>query len=274
MPAEISHRLTNALTDAGALGQPAIPTQFTEQAQLTERAERTESTRRTEQAERRLTAVPGIGDRVAGGRDRVPRSARRRWSRMAGAVTVAAAAVAFAGFGLSRLGVSDVASNGGSADSAAAPVVSGPVPPIALPAAQQLIATGTDYLPDSLPKSLASRLPANTEERSGTDAASPPNTGSLGTFGAAPEPDRGPIAAGLARLADRDALTACLEAIALAHGRGAVTFNLVDYATFEGVPALVISLTDGTGGRWAWVSGADCGLPTSGADTRYQSQVG
>jgi hypothetical protein len=251
MPAEISDRLTAVLADAGPLGQPTIPTQFTEQT--------------------RLTAVPGTDNPVPGGRDRATRAARRRWSRLAGAVAVAAAVVTFAGFGLSRLGVQDVATSDGGADRPAA--TSDLAAPAALPAAR-LIASGTDYLPTTLSGALASRLPGSTEERSGTDSASPPGAGPPGTLSAPLESDRGPLADGLSRLADRNALAACLEAIALAHTRRPVTFDLVDYAAFEGVPALVISLTDGTGGRWVWVSGADCGLPTSGADTRYQAQVG
>ncbi|MEV4627586.1 hypothetical protein AB0J90_14995 [Micromonospora sp. NPDC049523] len=256
MPAEISDRLTAALADAGPLGQPTIPTQFTEQNPV------------SEQAERRLTLVPGSDDRAHGGRDRSTRSARQRRSRLAGLVAVAAAVIAFAGFGLSRLGLSDSAST----DSVArAPAMA---PSFAQPAARQLVATGTDYAPATLHGAVANRLQGTVEERSGTDAASPPDASSPGTLGAAREPGQGPQAAGLTRLADPDALTACLEAIARAHGRGPITFDLVDYAAFEGTPALVLGLVDGTGARWAWVSGADCGLPGSGPDTRYQAQVG
>ncbi|MGW4464456.1 hypothetical protein [Micromonospora sp. NPDC004704] len=258
MPTEITDRLTAALADAGPLGQPGIPTQFTEQTPL------------GEQTERRLSVVPGSDNRAHDGRDRSARAARRRRSRLAGLVAVAAAAVAFAGFGLSRLGLSDTASEDTVAG-APAPAVA---PQFAPPAARQLIATGTDYAAVTLPGAVANRLQGNVEERTGTDAASPPDPSSPGTLGAAREPGDGPQAAGLARLADRDALTACLEAIALAHGRGPITFNLVDYAAFEGTPALVLGLTDGTGARWAWVSGADCGQGGSGPDTRYQAQVG
>jgi hypothetical protein len=49
--------------------------------------------------------------------------------------------------------------------------------------------------------------------------------------------------------------------------------DLVDYASFEGSPALVVSFVDQAGERWAWVAGPECGQPQSGADTRYSTRV-
>ncbi|MFD0818409.1 hypothetical protein ACFQ0D_08790, partial [Micromonospora zhanjiangensis] len=64
------------------------------------------------------------------------------------------------------------------------------------------------------------------------------------------------------------------DAVAAEHGAGTVTVQLVDYATFNGTPALVVLFTDQGPDRWAWVSGPECGVPGSGADTRYQTRVG
>jgi hypothetical protein len=78
----------------------------------------------------------------------------------------------------------------------------------------------------------------------------------------------------LHRLDDRTALATCLDAVAVAHGQGPVAVNVVDYASFEGKPALVITFADPSGAHWVWVAGAACGLPGSGADTRYDARLG
>jgi hypothetical protein len=68
----------------------------------------------------------------------------------------------------------------------------------------------------------------------------------------------------LARLTDRFALQQCLNSVtAVLPGR----VNLVEYAYFEGSPALVISITS-TNGRWWFVAGENCGQP--GADERFR----
>jgi hypothetical protein len=64
--------------------------------------------------------------------------------------------------------------------------------------------------------------------------------------------------AALDRLRDAAALGDCLRQIELAHGSGAAA---VDYARFEGKPALVVTLS-GTGGMI--VVGPDCGLSGTG----------
>ncbi|HEY0697251.1 MAG TPA: hypothetical protein VGD43_05520, partial [Micromonospora sp.] len=79
---------------------------------------------------------------------------------------------------------------------------------------------------------------------------------------------------GLSRLTDRDALSRCLDAVAQTHDRGSVTVDLVDYASFKGEPALVLTFADSTGQRWAWAVGAECGAPGFGADDRYRLRVG
>ncbi|RKR89290.1 hypothetical protein BDK92_3634 [Micromonospora pisi] len=255
MPAEVTDRLTAALANAGPIGPATIPSQP------------------TEVAGRRLSVVSDPRDRVAGDRDRTSRASRRRWSRLAGPVAVAAAAVAFAGFGLSRLGM-PAEDRGVTPNSADAPAIS--ELPMDKFAPERAFASGTDYTSTTLPATLATLGRHSGEERSGADTAAPPPSDSPGTLAApsARQEDRNRIPAALARLGDPTALTACLDAIALTHGLGPVTFKLVDFAAFDGTPALVVAFTDQTGARWGWVSGAECGQPGSGSDTRYHARVG
>ncbi|RQW98808.1 hypothetical protein DKL51_09750, partial [Micromonospora globispora] len=122
--------------------------------------------------------------------------------------------------------------------------------------------SGTDYTPEQL---------------SGATRSEPgPTSGSSATASAAlaPGDERLSEGAGLDRLTGREALDACLGAISSEHAGGAVTVDLIDYASFQGRPALVVTFVDAGGGRWAWVSGPECGVPGSGADTRFSTRVG
>ncbi|HEY8474417.1 MAG TPA: hypothetical protein VIL37_17515 [Natronosporangium sp.] len=65
----------------------------------------------------------------------------------------------------------------------------------------------------------------------------------------------------------------CLALIAAALQPPPVSITTVDFATFEGEPALIVWATAGDGSRWAWVSGPDCGLVTGDPDVRYQTQI-
>ncbi|MET8911204.1 hypothetical protein [Micromonospora sp. NPDC004551] len=211
-----------------------------------------------------VPAQPSRGTRPASGtgRNTGPGRRSRRWIRLAGPVALAAASVTAVGFGVSHLvgtgagrmtGTADnagVRADGGAAPMAAAPFrTSGP--------AQQ---SGTDYTPDSLshrgvvgPSTLESGKASSAE---GQDER------------------RLSAATGLERLARPEALAACLTEIGAEHRAGPLTVDLVDYARFQGSPALVVTFTDAGGARWAWVSGPECGVPGSGADTRFTTRVG
>ena len=77
-----------------------------------------------------------------------------------------------------------------------------------------------------------------------------------------------------ARTAPRAAaLASCLTAVAAEHGGGAVTVVAVDYANFEGAPAVIVEFVDGRGERWAFATGPACGLG-SDADVRRRARVG
>ena len=103
--------------------------------------------------------------------------------------------------------------------------------------------SGTDYSRQSLPAA------------GGAQAASSNNRNPAGPAPAAPGDVAG-SAADLRRLDDPQALRECLAAIVAAHGG---TPSVVDYARFEGRPALVVVLS-GSGGRRIVVAGPQCGV--------------
>ncbi|MEV4810242.1 hypothetical protein [Micromonospora avicenniae] len=219
--------------------------------------------------------VPAQGDRrrPAVGVPRPDRSAptgpgrrRRRLARLAGPVALAAVAVAVVGLGVDQLasGGDDAQTSGTAMDApanapeaAAAPVrTTGPP-----------MHSGTDYMPLNLGSALASGGPK-------TFAGSPDPTGRTAS-GAQHDRLSEPYGRDqLVRLTDPAALDTCLREIAAEHRGGALVADLVDYAAFQGEQALVVRFTDATGARWAWVSGPECGVPGSGADTRYRTRVG
>lgn len=216
--------------------------------------------------------VPGTGPDRRGGRDRGPARgrARRRWSRLAAPLAVAAAVVAFAGFGAGRLvGPSD--SPPGANENATVGAAGAPAPQVSgAPAPGRLLRSGTDYSPQTVAEVAAGRVagpqsspgiaPGKTDTRS--QQVPPPNV------------DRVPPGTGLTRLDDQTALATCLNAVGVEHGTALASVNVVDYASFAGRPALVVAFTDAAGQQWVWVSGPECGVPGSGADTRYRSRVG
>jgi hypothetical protein len=88
---------------------------------------------------------------------------------------------------------------------------------------------------------------------------------------------RGPAAmnapAPLARLLDPAARAKCLNAITREYGG---TVSLVDFAKFQGVPAVVVVLTGtkvAAGGRWIVVVGPTCGENDAITDERYNGAI-
>ncbi|MBM0257030.1 hypothetical protein JNW89_09185, partial [Micromonospora sp. 4G55] len=124
---------------------------------------------------------------------------------------------------------------------------------------------------DWTPQALAGGAASTVLPRVATDG---PGLAPGGSTEKAPQGERRPSGMGLGRLAAASALDACLTDVAAEHGRGAITIELLDYARFQGEPALVLRFADPSGERWAWASGAECGVPGSGADTRYRARVG
>ncbi|WP_019870187.1 hypothetical protein [Salinispora oceanensis] len=214
---------------------------------------------------------PHAGSRRRGGTPRVtaagPGRRRRRWQRVGAPVALAAVAVAAVGLlGLDQLdrGTDGPGSGTGTTEQAAAGPVGTAGPPIQ---------TGSDYQRADLadPASSPQQFPGESNIESepsdvGITESEPSGVGIQGYRTA------GPV--GLDRLTDPSALETCLAAIGTEHDAGRLAVELVDYARFEGRPALVVRFTDATGTRWAWVSGPECGVSGSGADTRYRTRVG
>ena len=215
---------------------------------------------------RRLTAVPDGGvDRAAGERKGATVAKRRRRLRWAVPVAAAAAVLAFAGFGIDYLAGSTKATSdnttssaGGAARAENAPMLGSGQPQVAAPpAAGQIRSSGVDYDRSTLRDATVAAF------------AAPTRKGASHVPGVATDSAASP----LARLRPPDALQACLDAIARANGAGAITVQTVDYARFEGSPALVVRFSAGNGG-WAWASAPDCGAPGSGAATLAAVPVG
>ncbi|MET8281401.1 hypothetical protein [Micromonospora sp. NPDC005174] len=193
-----------------------------------------------------------------------PGRRQRRWVRSAAPVAVAAAAVVVLGLGLNHLST-DTADSGAMDRPANAPagIAAGGTVRTSGPA----LHSGTDYTPQDLGGTSSPQSPMREENGSGPG----------GQPGVDAEGDRRPAPDGsnqLARLTDEAALTACLTSVAAEHGSGPLVVEVIDYARFQGEQALVIRFTDTTGARWAWVSGAECGVPGSGSDSRYSARVG
>jgi hypothetical protein len=213
-----------------------------------------------------LTPVPNDH---AGPRRAAP-GKRRRLPSWAGPAAIAAGIAALAGYGLSQAG--DI--EGGSADSAADTAAEAPasasdqegaVPGVGAPYVAggiKLAASGQDYHAATLP---TAGSPA--DKRALVSGSAPPQKG---------ERQEADVDAPLAleRFQNPTALAECIAAIARDHQPGVTEVEVVDLASFEGSPAVVVFFTDGSGARWIWASGPDCGLAARGADTRGNAKIG
>jgi len=204
-------------------------------------------------------------------------SPRRRWPRWTGPLAAAAAVVAALALALPQVlprgGADDSASTagGGRADSGGD---SAPAPAIAPNPGQEQAA-------DEARKSALADLPVRRLVASGTDyrTATFGNRTQSSPFGFLGGRDASTLAAAdaplaLRRLTAPAALSACLAAVGREHSRPATAVDLVDLASFEGTPAVVIMFTDSAAEQWVVVSGPACGSGTAGADTRYRAKVG
>jgi hypothetical protein len=238
MPADLAARLDEAFTtaarsDADELGAPSRP---------------------------RLEAVPGGASESRRARVRKNGLAKRRW---VAPLAVAAGLIAFVGFGLDYLSGLHRSSSDKAASSSAGRAESAPM-------------MATDRAPGSA--GLMAALPPAVDIRSsGTDyhdiTLGGPAGASKKALVPAPNAATGSSVDPLARLRPPDALLGCLDEIALQNGAGTITVQSVDYARFDGSPALVVRFT-AANGTWAWASRADCGTPAAGASTLDHAKVG
>jgi hypothetical protein len=218
--------------------------------------------------ERHLVAVPA--------KEHAPGSRARRRMRWAVPIAAAAGVIAFVGFGIDYLrtdsadSVANTAAAGSSAERGSplsADDAAGLVP--GLPDGV-ILASGTDYGPATLkvpaapPAAAMAAKPTPSDQiRKGASLAPESRTG------IAPDPG----SAELQRLRLPDALLACLEAIAAEQGSGPITVQLVDYARYQGSPALIVQFSAG-GATWSWAAGPDCGMSGSGAQRINSVKVG
>jgi hypothetical protein len=272
IPQGVADRINAALAAEPTVGSPALGTSAREPVMSTSAVEQALSTSAVGSSAQRTGGdepppdVITVPASLAAARDRRD---RRRWQRYAAPIAAAAAAVTFAGFGLNQLFNSeltrDFTTSAGAPDSAAEPETAengGEASTLMEPAAPRVLASGTDYRRATIAGSVLAA------ERTGGDYGQP-----------APDDDMvlqessSPFAP-LARLRDPAALADCLAAVTSEHGNGVLGVGLVDFASFEGDAALVLTFTDSSGASWVWVTGPDCGTPAAGADTRYSTQVG
>ncbi|MGA3538634.1 hypothetical protein ACK8GE_04955 [Micromonosporaceae bacterium DT194] len=261
MPPDVFARLTGVLAEAGPLTTATPAGQESASAADSGRqlgAGGHDGARIGRAADNRPPNRPVGATPATTGRD----TRRRRRARLAAPVAVAVVALAVVGLGLGQLrGPGEDAA--GTASSAAE---------VTAPGANRLIASGRDYTAATLPLGVPARRaadvpPGPTEGASlGPDAAPDP---------ADPQPPVGvqTIGSPLERLRGQAALASCLTAVAAEHGGGAVTVVAVDYANFEGAPAVIVEFVDGRGERWAFATGPACGLG-SDADVRRRARVG
>jgi hypothetical protein len=172
--------------------------------------------------------------------------------------TLAAAAAALAVFG----GVVALSHNGGTDTSSTTTAGGGLSAPLNSDqnfagGSPSLRYSGTDYTPQNLPGVLSGNQ-ANDSASAAGSGARPMAPGPAAAAGPTPDAD-------LARLTDSTALRECLAAIVALHGG---TPSVVDYARFQGRPALIVVLV-GDSARWIVVAGPDCGI--AGADERYST---
>ncbi|RGC68654.1 hypothetical protein C5N14_11710 [Micromonospora sp. MW-13] len=263
MPLAVADRIAAALAGAGP-GTPTGP------SVAPDATDRTDPDRATGVPPALVPAQPSGGSRrPAGGSGPTtgrtgtagPGRRGRRWVRIAGPVALATAAVFAVGLGLNRFVTESTQS-----DSAATTTMREPAG-AAMGANGSFRATGNPQHSgiDWTPEALASGAPRTGPSKS------------VGQGSAAPEVGGGerlPAVGDLDRLTAAGALTSCLTAVSTEYGAGPLTVDLVDYARFRGDPALIVRFVDPSGVRWAWVSGPECGVPGSGADTRYRARVG
>ena len=182
-------------------------------------------------------------------------STRRRWTRRAAGLTAVAAALAAILGSVAALSSRQGETASTSAGRAPAPI-SAPAAGSAVADTAQLVVrhSGTDYTAQTLGR-----------VNGAPGAVAPVPSAPAGGLGSkqeqAPRAPQ-PAAPALDRLGGDAALHQCLATIVDRYG-GQPT--AVDYARFDGAPALIVSLSD----RRIVVAGPDCGLPGSGDDERY-----
>ena len=198
---------------------------------------------RTGEAPPRLTVIRGDGASAV--RARKP-GRRLRWATP---IAVAAGAVAFAGFGADYLAGRDTPRKPGTTTAVQKP-------PGYAAAAPRILESGTDYTTDTL-----GTAPVQTLTAPSGVSSSPRKAPDQMVEGGGPT---------LGRLSAQPALRDCLDAIARDNASGGYSVESVDYARFNGSPALVVRFS-AANGSFAWAVGPSCG--SGGSDVREKVSV-
>jgi hypothetical protein len=177
-----------------------------------------------------------------------PGSARRlRWATP---IAIAAGVVAFVGFGLDYLAgressSSDMASSSAGGESQARQDA-------AIPGGPQLLASGTDYTRSTLAKEPL--VPFSAASKAAAPGVLESESAPLSL------PDQGTVAGRdpLGRLRDPVALQECFDAIAAKNADGPIYPQTVDFARFNGLPAVVVRFSSASA-SWVWAVGPSCG---------------
>lgn len=275
--ARLSGAFDAVATDLQALPTPVLPDDVAVRLEAVLRTAGTPTgvlRTRAEPGSRAESGSPvGVPARPATEVRRPPRTAnrrRRRAARWGAGLAVAAAAVGFAGFGLSNLdlGAADHADQGAlstSAEESPERAIAGP---------RLLTATGADYHRSGLPAQPPQQRPLGTDPQVTQD-------GDAGSPGGSDQPglttdERDTARAGTVPAALQHLMPlpqTCLSAVQEGYEQGVTTVDGVDYAHFEGAPALVIWVTTDTGESWVTVAGPQCGSPGAAADERHRTAV-
>lgn len=251
MPADVMARLDAAFTAEPPLSQPS-----------SSEADAATSEDDTAPARPHLSVLPGGLTAPA------PSPRRRPWRPVA----AVAAGLVVVGLGVSALAprLGQTQDTSGLTSSSAGGAAAKVPPSAGQVGSPGLRASGLDY--DATTLAALGSAPLVAKDAGPARSEAGPNA-----MGAAPSAAAGSpanIPAPLHRLAEADARTACLQAILALYGG---TTTLVDYARFQGSPALVV-LLDGargvTGQKWVVVVGPECGSGGVIADQRYSAQVG
>jgi len=196
--------------------------------------------------------------------------ARRRRRVFAGLAAAAAAVVAIAG-GITVAGglIDRTTSESGAGSAALSEGSDG-----AAPAPPPVLASGLDYRRETLGRLEQYARSVFAQSAAGTPTAAAPRdsrpssrTGFTDTTRETPLV-REDVAAALRRLAEPTALRTCLDAIATAHPGVATA---VDFARFDGAPALIVLVRTGQGGSTVVAVGPSCGV--AGTDERASAPV-
>lgn len=145
----------------------------------------------------------------------------------------------------------------------------------------RLLASGTDYQRSALPATPPRESPA-VGPRSMSEPSDPPrlsestnnpDTAASGDQGSqeAPAGESPPPVVDPALRALWETPGTCLARVREGYLPDEVTVLAVDFARFEGEPALLVWLTTTGGDAWITVAGPDCGSPDGGADERYRT---